>query len=223
LRERVATLLGPNKMATFPATITPAMVCGSRTAWCRARLRCPEHAGRPASSLRATLLVASFSMLVPDRAVHCMPAIMSAVTETRWREGTAGPGSLHGLLSSSPLCAMWRPSVATGPQCRGSGLENRFCAECLAEGSMALATQVDHVIQISERPDLRLEPTNLQAPLRNSSRAQGACRAVRHRAIGIPSGAARRVLRSLRDSEGTREAGGRGSKSPKRKAPVTTR
>lgn len=52
---------------------------------------------------------------------------------------------------------------ATCCRCRGTGLANQFCAECLLADVLTLAIDVDHIIPISERGDLRLRSWNLQA------------------------------------------------------------
>jgi 5-methylcytosine-specific restriction protein A len=40
---------------------------------------------------------------------------------------------------------------------------NPLCAHCLKMGIIRVAEVVDHIIPISERPDLRLDPDNLQS------------------------------------------------------------
>lgn len=40
---------------------------------------------------------------------------------------------------------------------------NPWCAECLKRGVVTPATVGDHVITIEERPDLRLDPANIQS------------------------------------------------------------
>jgi len=37
-----------------------------------------------------------------------------------------------------------------------------LCVFCLAKGIVTPATEVDHIIDIKDRPDLRLSPSNLQ-------------------------------------------------------------
>jgi len=41
--------------------------------------------------------------------------------------------------------------------------EHPLCVFCEAKGLVTAAREVDHIITIAERPDLRLEPTNLRA------------------------------------------------------------
>jgi 5-methylcytosine-specific restriction enzyme A len=48
-------------------------------------------------------------------------------------------------------------------QCRGTGLANRFCADCLRAGLMVLAEEVHHIESIRRRLDLRLVWSNLMA------------------------------------------------------------
>jgi 5-methylcytosine-specific restriction enzyme A len=38
-----------------------------------------------------------------------------------------------------------------------------LCRMCLAEGRVTEASVVDHIISVQERPDLRLEPSNLRS------------------------------------------------------------
>lgn len=59
-------------------------------------------------------------------------------------------------------CADLLTPLSICSECRGSGLANAFCAECLAGDRFVAATQVDHVIRFQERPELRLDPRNFQ-------------------------------------------------------------
>lgn len=41
--------------------------------------------------------------------------------------------------------------------------ENPICVMCEREGRTALVEEVDHIIPVKVRPDLRLDPSNLQS------------------------------------------------------------
>jgi 5-methylcytosine-specific restriction protein A len=41
--------------------------------------------------------------------------------------------------------------------------EHPLCVECLAQGLLVAAEEVDHIATIEDRPDLRLDPTNLRS------------------------------------------------------------
>lgn len=55
------------------------------------------------------------------------------------------------------------PPSANCRQCGGTGLAHSCCAECLAEGKLVLATEVDHVLPHQDWPELRLDMRVLQA------------------------------------------------------------
>ena len=42
-------------------------------------------------------------------------------------------------------------------------LNNRLCVFCKKEGRYVLATVVDHIVDISDDPELRLDPDNFQS------------------------------------------------------------
>jgi 5-methylcytosine-specific restriction endonuclease McrA len=42
-------------------------------------------------------------------------------------------------------------------------MEEPLCRHCLREGRVTASVLVDHIIPLSQRPDLRLDRTNLQA------------------------------------------------------------
>lgn len=49
------------------------------------------------------------------------------------------------------------------PQCAGSGLAHRWCADCLRDGFMVIAEEIHHVESIKRAPHRRLDSSNLMA------------------------------------------------------------
>ena len=53
-------------------------------------------------------------------------------------------------------------------------LTDPYCADCKSQGRATLAVEVDHIIRISERPNLRLDWNNLQSLCQSCHAAKSA-------------------------------------------------
>jgi 5-methylcytosine-specific restriction protein A len=114
-----------------------------------------------------------------------------------------------------------RPSAACR-QCGGTGLANRFCAECLYSGLLVRASQVDHIIPIRERPDLRLDSVNLQSCCASHHSTKSWAEHNGRELSAFQLSQRARVIQLLAARESVTESTGRGGISSRQRAPRTS-
>ena len=75
----------------------------------------------------------------------------------------AAPVARHDALASAPALVR-NPYDRNWEKLRAAFLaRNPLCLFCLQAGRVTRAAEVDHIVEIAVRPDLRLEWTNLRA------------------------------------------------------------